>query len=183
MTTTPVTNSYITTVEEADAFLARRLGATAWTGTTKAAALQQATAIIDSLPLRGERYEEAYIYNGVQKDINVDGLTQILEFPRAIDGVVCDWDAGTQLPIVPQAVKDACCLEALTLMELQASPDEKKRLDLQRQGVTSANYSGTSEQFVTNPSGGISGAGDRYHGLMSYEAYRLLRKYVGANLR
>jgi hypothetical protein len=68
-------------------------------------------------------------------------------------------------------------------MELQASPDKKTRLDLQRQGVTSANYSGTSEQFVTNPSGGVSGAGDRYHGLLSYEAYRLLRKYVGASLR
>ena len=183
MPTTAVSNSYLKTIEEADTFFACRLGAAAWTGNDKAKALQQATTAIDQLPLRGQRYELPYIEGGSQKDTDEDGLAQVLEFPRVIDGVVCDWDFGTQKPIVPRAVLDACCLEALALLELQANPDKLERLSLQRQGVTSASYSGTSEQYVTNPSGGISGAGDRYHGLISFEAYRLLRKYVGVRLR
>jgi len=50
MTDTPVTDSYLATVELADAILATRLDAASWTAASsadKAKALQMATASID----------------------------------------------------------------------------------------------------------------------------------------
>jgi hypothetical protein len=188
MSDTAFSNSYIESDAELESLIGgdKRTSAIALKAATAAdqeAYCQEATRHIDDLPFRGRRYEVAYIENGAQKDIDEDGLAQVLEFPRVIDGVTKDWDYGTDLPLVPAAVKRACMEEAIAVYDIRNSADKRTRLDLQRQGVTAANYSGTSEQFVTNPSGGVSGAGDRYHGLLSYEAYRLLRKYVGACLR
>ena len=136
--------------------------------------MQQAAIAIDVLPLRGERYESEYIYNGSQKDINLDGLTQTLEFPRYIDGVLCDFDQGTNLPIVPQAVKNACCYEALGFLEYRGSPSTTKRQNLISQGVKSFSIGDLSESYGT---GSVAAS----FGLKSQEAYRMLRKYIECN--
>ena len=175
MTDTPVTGSYVTTVEAADAFFATKQSASAWslstTTSVKIKALQEATATIDSLPLAGHRYETEYIENGSQTDTNEDGLTQVLEFPRIIDGVTIDYDYGTDLPIVPQRVKDACCWEALTIIEASSSTSVAKRRALQLQGVKSFSLGDLSESY-----GGASV--ESLHGLKSDRAYKLLRRYL-----
>lgn len=172
MVDTLVSNAYISTVEEADAFFAARQSAAAWALTTttsaiKAKALQEATAIIDSLPLAGYRFESHYLKNGVQYDLNQDGLTQTLEFPRVIDGVTVDYDFATDLPLVPQAVKDACCWLALSLVDTDSDISEKS---LQEAGIQSFSRGKLSVTFV-------SGAATRYMGLPK-NAYDLLKKYL-----
>jgi hypothetical protein len=168
---TPVPNSYIDTIEAADILAATRPNSAAWIGTGKAPALQEATRRIDALPLRGRRYEDAYIYNGAQKDTNSDGLAQILEFPRIIEGEVCDWDHGAQKPIVPALVKLACIEEAIAI--LASGPGSRRAL--QEQGVQSFSIGGKlSETFR---------AGVGTEGLISAQARRYMRRYMGAELR
>jgi len=146
-----------------------RIGWDALDDAAKTICLQEAEDRIDSLPLRGQRYEDFYFYNGAQKDINGDGLTQIQEFPRVIDGVTCDWDHGTSLPIVPHAVKNAVCWEAVVIAS------GSSRRVLQEQGVQSFSIGGKlSETFR-------AGAGTE--GLISAQARRYMRKFVGAELR
>lgn len=170
MTSTAVTESYIETVEEADAFFAKKTNVAAWAGSDKSKALQEATSIIDALPLRGDRYEPAYIENGIQKDSNADGLTQTLEFPRYVDGVLCDYDHGTDLPIIPQKVKDACCWIALSLLDTDTDISEKS---LQEAGIQSFSRGKLSVTFV-------SGAANRNCGLPR-KAYDLMKDYIDAS--
>ncbi len=170
MPDTPVSESYVTTIEEATAFFAKRTNVANWTNATndeRTDALQEATAIIDALPLAGYRFEQKYIKNGVQYDLNSDGLTQTLEFPRVIDGVTIDYDYGTDLPIVPQAVKDACCWIALSLLDSDSDLSEKS---LQEAGIQSFSRGKLSVTFK-------AGAASQYHGLPK-KAYDLLRKYI-----
>jgi hypothetical protein len=175
--TTAVSDSYLATIEEADALVLRRPDSAAWTGAGKAAALQEATRRIDGLPLRGYRYERAYIENGVQIDVNDDGLTQTLEFPRIIDGVVCDYDYATQLPVVPALVKWACLEEAISILEGVSDTDQAERASLQRQGVKAYSLGGGySETF------GFSSS-DSHGGLLSQAAWRNMRRYVGVEVR
>lgn len=167
---TDVSDSYVDTVEACTTFLAKRRGTSDWTAATSAeqvAALQDAAAIIDALPLRGERYEPSYIENGAQKDGNSDGLTQTLEFPRWIDGVLLDYDHGTDLPIVPQKVIDACCWIALSLLSSDSDISEKS---LQEAGIQSFSRGKLSVTFVT-------GAKDRCFGLPK-RSYDLLKTYI-----
>ena len=160
---------------EADNLMVSRPAHSAWTAATadqKNEALKEATRRIDALPLRGERYEERYIENGTQKDTNSDGLAQTLEFPRYIDGVVCDWDTWTQLPIVPDAVKWACLEEAIAILAAGADGGLKA---LQEQGVQSMSIGGKlSYSFV-------AGAGNSC--LQSAVAKRYMRRYIGAEVR
>ena len=131
---------------------------------------QEATRHIDSLPLRGCRYEEPYTENGSQKDINSDGLTQVLEFPRYIDGSIVDYDHGTNLPTVPDQVKRACLEEAIAIMEWGASWRRKN----QEQGVTQVQLgsgSGLSESYRLPES------------MLSLRAKQIMRRYMGANIR
>ena len=171
--TAPTASSYLDAAS-ADTLAASRPTNTNWAAATaaqKLAALEEATRRIDSLPLRGKRYEDKYIKNGTQKDTNSDGLTQTLEFPRYTDGVVCDWDAGTQLPIVPDAVKWACLEEAMAI--LAAGSGSLK--DLQEQGVQSMSIGGKlSYSFVAGAGGSA---------LQSSRAKQLMRRYVGAVVR
>ena len=170
MVDTAVSDSYVATVEACTAFLAKRRGTSDWTAATSAeqiTALQDATAIIDALPLRGERYEPSYIENGAQKDGNSDGLTQTLEFPRWMDGVLLDYDHGTDLPIVPQKVKDACCWIALSLLADDSDISEKS---LQEAGIQSFSRGKLSVTFV-------SGAANRYLGLPK-RGYDLLKDFI-----
>jgi hypothetical protein len=133
---------------------------------------QEGTRHIDALPLQGYRYEEKYIENGSQKDINSDGLTQTLEFPRYIDGSIVDYDHGTNLSIVPDRVKRACLEEAIAIHQSGSSGGLK---DLQEQGVQAMSIGGKlSYTFV---GGGGSSP------LLSAAAKRIMRRYVGAVIR
>ena len=169
--TSPGLSAYVSVADADTFFLARLTGSSTWsTATTvdKVDALNQATAVIDALPLAGDRYEDKYIENGVQTDINNDGLTQLYEFPRIIDGVTCDYDNATELPIVPQAVKDACCWMALSLIEEDTSEISEKTL--QEAGVQSFSLGKLSMSFK-------GGAANDYCGLPK-RAYDLLKKYI-----
>ena len=125
--------------------------------------LTRATRGLDQLTLRGQKYDT---------DIVAGVAVQPLQFPRIIDGVTCDWNDSTDLPIVPQAIKDACCEEAL---EIYLQGTSGGRRQLQEQGVASYQIPGIiSETFV-------AGSGNKT--LRSSEARRLMRRYVGAEIR
>ena len=124
--------------------------------------LTRATRVLDRLTLRGQKYDT---------DIVAGVAVQALQFPRIIDGVTCDWNDSTDLPIVPQAVKDACLEEALAIF----SQGTGGRRELQEQGVASYQIPGIiSETFV-------AGSGNKT--LRSSEARRLMRRYIGAEIR
>jgi len=128
--------------------------------------ISKATKAIDALPLKGRKYAR-------------DG-SQDRQFPREYmtgTGWYPDCDEAGVVG-VPQAVLDACVEEAIALYDILTTPDRLERLSLQRQGVISANYQGTSETYSQNPSGAVSGAASRFNGLMSKEAYDLLSKYI-----
>ena len=90
---------------------------------------------------------------------------------RYIDGVICDWDAGTKLPIVPNQVLWACLEEAIAI--LAAGSGSLK--DLQEQGVSSMSIGGKLSYTF------IAGAGNS--GLLSATAKRYMRRYIGAEVR
>jgi len=159
---TPVSDSYIDTTEEADALAAKRPNIAAWTGDGKAAALQEATRRIDAMPLRGRKYDTT-ITAGVPD--------QLLEFPRVIDGVTLDYNSTAGEAIIPTAVKWACLEEAIAILATGTGG----RRELQQQGVKSFSIGGKlSETF-------IDGAGGQ--GLQSVTARKLMRRYVGAEIR
>jgi hypothetical protein len=177
MVDTAVSDAYFSTIEEADALVLKRPNSTAWTGTGKAAALQEATRRIDALPLRGYRYERAYLYNGTQKDVDDDGLIQTLEFPRIIDGVVCDYDYATQLPVIPALVKWACLEEAISILEFNADIDRTERQTMKADGVKSYSLGGDYSETLGPASIDVQG------GLRSPVAWRNMRRYVGVEVR
>ena len=127
------------TIEYANEYFAGRLHAESWSGAdseTKEKALRQATRSIDRMPLRGRKTD----------------LHQPLAFPRYPDTEI------------PEAVKEACCEEALAILESGNS----QRRKLQREGVQSFSLGNMSETFV-------AGAGK---GLLSQEAKELLRPWL-----
>lgn len=131
-------NSYIS-IEEANEYFAGRLHAERWYETdniTKEAALKQATRAIDRQLLKGRKTNPE----------------QELAFPRYPDTEV------------PEAVKEACCEEALAILESGNS----QRRKLQQEGVQSFSLGNMSETFV-------AGAGK---GLLSQEAKELLRPWL-----
>jgi hypothetical protein len=137
-------NSYID-IEGADEYFEGRLHTDIWRETdnsTKEAALKQATRTIDRLLLKGRKATD----------------TQALAFPRYPDTEV------------PEAVKEACCEEALALLERGNS----QRRKLQQEGVQSFTLGNLSETYTP-------GAG---RGLLSQEAKELLRPWLlgGVNI-
>ena len=127
------------TVEEAATYFASRLHSEAWTSAVdadKEKALTMATRAIDRTPVKGVK----------------SSYDQANQFPRYPD---------TQ---VPQAVKDACCEEALALLERGNS----QRRKLQAEGVVSMSIGGLSETYAV-------GSG---RGLLSQEAKELLRPWL-----
>lgn len=127
------------TVEYANEYFKNRLHAESWSGAdseTKEKALRQATRAIDRQPLRGRKTNPE----------------QELAFPRHQDTEV------------PEAVKEACCEEALALLESGNS----QRRKLQQEGVQSFSLGNMSETFA-------AGAGK---GLLSQEAKELLRPWL-----
>lgn len=128
------------TLEEANTYFESRLHAEAWTNASdadKQKALEMATRAIDRTPLKG---------------------------------VKASWDQAHQFPRypdteIPQAVKDACCEEALAILERGNS----QRRRLQQEGVQSLSVGGLSETYVAGARGG---------GLISQEAKELLRPWL-----
>ena len=169
MTDTPVANSYIATIELAEAYFSGDPRATAFLALDSGMAwyLRRATKAIDAMPLAGLTY---YIYN---RNTTIDTDEQSLAFPRVINGLVHDWDEDTGLPIVPQNVKDACLEEALTLYKFFADSDNTDRQAMMDQGVQSYNLGGVYQEAL--------GPGNTYKhkGLLSSEAYRLMKGYLG----
>ena len=155
MVDTPISNSYIETIEAAESYFANDPRAAAWLNLTddqKAWYLARATKIIDALPLSGRKYM-------------LDG-SQERQFPREYrEGY--DMNELTGIAEVPQAVLDACCEEALAIY-LQGTSGRRA---LQEQGVKSFSLGKLSETFA-------DGAADKYHGLLSADAYRLISKYI-----
>ena len=153
--TAPTASSYLDAAS-ADTLAASRPTNAAWSAASsveKLAALEEATRRIDSMILRGNKYDS----------------DQALEFPRIIDGVTvgnADQDAE-----VPTPVLWACLEEAIAI--LAAGSGSLK--DLQEQGVTSMSIGGKlSYTFV-------AGAGNS--GLQSAAAKRYMRRYIGAEVR
>ena len=131
-------NSYID-IEGANEYFENRLHAESWgqaDDSTKEKALRQATRSIDRMPLRGRKTD----------------LHQPLAFPRYPDTEI------------PEAVKEACCEEALALLER----GNNQRRKLQQEGVQSFTLGSMSETFTP-------GAGK---GLLSQEAKELLKPWL-----
>jgi hypothetical protein len=127
------------TIEYADEYFSDRLHAESWGQAyeiEKEKALKQAIKAIDRLPLKGRKAD----------------TTQTLAFPRYPDTEV------------PEAVKEACCEEALAILERGNS----QRRRLQQEGVQSFSLGNMSETYA-------AGAGK---GLLSQEAKELLRPWL-----
>ena len=127
------------TIEYADEYFAGRLHAESWgqaDDSTKEKALKQATKIIDRQRLNGRKTNPS----------------QPLAFPRYPDAEI------------PQNVKEACCEEALALLEKGNS----QRRKLQQEGVQSFTLGNMSETYA-------AGAGK---GLLSQEAKELLQPWL-----
>lgn len=130
--------AYIT-LAEATTYYASRLHTGSWDDASdadKQKALDMATRAIDRMPIVGVK----------------TGDDQANAFPRYPD------------EDVPQAVKDACCEEALALLERGNS----QRRKLQAEGVVSMSIGGLSETYAV-------GSG---RGLLSQEAKELLRPWL-----
>ena len=130
--------SYVS-LAEANEYFSNRLHADAWAEASdadKEKALAMAAKAIDRQPLSGRKTETG----------------QALAFPRYPDTEV------------PEAVKEACCEEALALLERGNS----QRRKLQQEGVQSFTLGNMSETYAP-------GAG---RGLLSQEAKELLRPWL-----
>lgn len=141
MSESETTTAYLTT-EEAAVYFAGRLHVDPWINAgdaEKTAALAMATRAIDRLTLKSRKADPA----------------QALAFPRYPDEEI------------PQAVKDACCEEALALIERGNS----QRRKLQAEGVISTTVGNVSETYA-------EGGGAAARGLLSLEARELLRPWL-----
>ena len=130
--------SYVS-LAEANEYFSNRLHADAWAEASdadKEKALTMATKAIDRQPMSGRKTVSS----------------QPLAFPRYPDTEV------------PQAIKEACCEEALALLERGNS----QRRKLQQEGVQSFALGNMSETYVAS-------AG---RGLLSQEAKELLRPWL-----
>ena len=178
MTDTEFSDSYIATDAELETMIggdkrASAIALKAASAADQAWYCQEATRHIDSIPLRGWRYEAKWTENGAQKDTNKDGITQTLEFPRVIDGVVCDWDHGTNLPIVPAEVKRACIEEAIAIYHEEVTGGG--RAALQAAGVQSYSIGGKLQETFR------PGAGSET--VRSLRARQIMQRYAGAEVR
>ena len=130
--------SYVS-LAEANEYFSDRLHADAWAEAAdadKEKALAMATKAIDRQPLKGRKTD----------------LAQEMAFPRYPDTEV------------PEAIKEACCEEALAILERGNS----QRRRLQQEGVQSFSLGNMSETYAP-------GAG---RGLLSQEAKELLRPWL-----
>lgn len=169
MTDTPVSDSYLETIEAADAILATRLDAASWTAASsadKAKALQMATATIDSQTYTGLKYLS----------------TQARQFPRKYAGDpndvedpwggVVNYDNNGYIyesTSVPDKVLMACCLEALALIDYYSNTDPIDESDMIARGIKSFTLGKLSMSF--------SGSASLQSGFHSKEAFDMLEEY------
>ncbi len=126
-------------LEEANEYFSNRLHVDAWSSASdadKEKALAMATKAINRQPLKGRKTDTA----------------QTLAFPRYPDTEI------------PKEVQEACCEEALAILESGNS----QRRKLQQEGVQSFSLGNMSESYA-------AGAGK---GLLSQEAKELLRPWL-----
>ena len=167
--TTAVTDSYFTTVEDANAILAKRLGTAAWTAATSAtkiAALQQATSVIDALDYDGVTQSEAQ-----ERQFPRKYLVDRTEHSPWLINLVLDiygyWQESTD---VPAKVYLACALEALAIIEYYSSGATVNEQELIAKGVTDFTLGKLSMSFKKTSA--------TAYGFKSEEAYRLLDAYI-----
>lgn len=128
------------------------------TDAQKGAALVEASDAIDSLPLKGCKYS--------------DNQTQERAFPRypdragqAIGGDETNFQSDIDYSDVPQEILDACCLEALAIMQWGAS---WRRMN-QEQGV---------KQVQLGSGSGLSETYDSCSRLLSKKATAKMRDWI-----
>jgi hypothetical protein len=177
LTVTVGTNSYVT-LDEADAYMANRVGMAAWDDANayeRSAALLMAARRVDSLRFRGIKYDEE----------------QTMQFPRVMWGQgqtryseeherysamsnVAGWIGDD---VVPQAVKDAQCEEALAIV---ATADEDvDRISMQAQGVTAVRIGEFSESY-----GNVSGSSLSSSAIIrSSDALSFLKPWLAGTVR
>jgi hypothetical protein len=151
------------------AYVADRPYSSAWTGATSAEkedALKYASKLVDSLPFVGKKYE-------------TDISSQPLQWPRLIKTRhgwrIADLDADDNV-VVPQAIKDAVCEEALAIIRA-GDPDDSPRALAIADGVTSQRLAdGTSESYNLSKS-------EARMGLLSPVAWRFLEPYITRGAR
>lgn len=168
---TPITSSsgaYLT-YATADLFFSDRIDSAVWDAATtanKTKSLKQATAIIDNMAWQGYKLLS----------------TQDRAFPRKYDPTDSinpwgntysedSWGYIYETDDVPQAVLDACCLIAQSLLSENSSTSAVSEKDLQEKGVSSFSLGKLSMSFR-------DGFDSSYAGLRSKEAYDLLSPYM-----
>jgi hypothetical protein len=153
--------------DEMDSYVADRPEAESWdalSGDEQEALLGYVSGLVDSLPFTGRKYE-------------TDLTEQPLQWPRLIKvrgGWRVERDADDNV-VVPQAIKDAVCEEALA--RLDTSNDARRAL--QEGGVKSFHLSDLSETYT----GDLQGGGIKGTPLRSWTAYRLLEPYLAKGAR
>ena len=124
MADTPPTITPLASVAYGDAYFAARLHTTAWFDSTsdqKLAALVQSTAAFNRLQFQGRKYQ----------------CDQVNEWPRLI--------AGQPIPCMPTDIQDACCENAIRLLD--GFDIEIERRDM---NVTARGYSSVRTSYNTN---------------------------------
>lgn len=159
-------------IEDADAYFVSRLFADTWDfadDQTKTQALTMATNRIEYLSFKGFKKDTAQelafprCYTTASLPYSVSALTDNpLMGIRQVMGLYCETD-------IPQCVLDACCEEALALLERGNS----KRARLQREGVKSFSLGAMSETYSDEVG---------YSKLLAQEAMRLLRPYLATSV-
>ena len=156
-------------VADASSWLAAHVSSrSAWGSDASAqvTALEEASDHIDALPLKGLRYFPL--------------VTQSREFPRFDPGLYQVNPDALYLSAydpskVPQEVKDACCLEALAILDSASDSDLKLRKKLQDSGVSSVGFRGRNESYVP-------GANQLYRGMFSKRAYDKIKYWVAGSM-
>jgi hypothetical protein len=171
-----VADSYITTIADLETRLTSdprpaAIALAAASDATQTWYLQKATAIIDGLYLKGSTY---YLID----QINPATGYQSRQFPRVINGLVCNWDYTGNVELVPEEVMKATVEEAIALYDFNvSSPGDAKRRKLQDQGVKSFSLGKLSENY-----GNISTSA-KWKGLHSQEAYDYMKQFIAGAVR
>jgi hypothetical protein len=166
---TDIADCYFTALTAPDAFFAKRLDAATWTAASDAnqtIALQMATAKIDGMAFKGFPYLSTQARAFPRKYVLDPSYESPWGLTLSIDAYGYCYESS-----VPQCVLDACCLEALKLLEENASTSTISERELQEAGITSFSLGKLSVAFSC-------GAASRYSGMHSKEAYDLISKYL-----
>ena len=132
-------NCYITTAN-ADAYFGNTLREVEWDGYSvvdRERALIQATQQIERLRLHGTAADTT--------------TPQALHFPRDTD-----YDSSGATYIIPEAIEDAVCEQAVWLLRQRDDPEMLNRQELQNQGVRTISIDGVGESYSGRLADGFS---------------------------